>query len=520
MKVFFRVQTLLLVKMESGPSQEERNTTIQVSEHFVRDWSRDKYFYAQASSLAGELCETLLASNGIRAIVTHRVKQRKRLEEKLRDRVNRAGKIYRSPDDIRNDVVDLAGVRIAIYFPSDGEKIRKIIDDAFSDIVYRSFPYQKDGENTSRQTIQAIQDHGFKQRFGGYFASHYRVKMRIENLSSAQLREDFKNLNPVIEIQVASVLMHAWAEVDHDLVYKTLTDGAASRAELRLLDAINGLAHTGEILLQELQTAIDNRVSYQKQTFSDQFELRSFLRTQKKIQSDAWGHLDILYCTLRVIGIDSPATIAPYLERWTFDPTGTQSISDSLLQLILEVKEETSVGGSLFSLRRNMEDLHKEEMKVSNTSDGKQYFSVSNDKGMELLLQCNILQDAVKIVDLFRFPKKSLLILEFPSQEFVLFHQLYNQIPGFNINYTIENTSNWSIPMDQVIAIDCLWTWFESNSVSIFRTSLRLARIRVNGLVEQLLKLYTSQEFQRQPAVEEPDPLREGRWLSAPTKSS
>jgi ppGpp synthetase/RelA/SpoT-type nucleotidyltranferase len=36
----------------------------------------------------------------------------------------------------------------------------------------------------------------------------------------------------MVEIQVASVLMHAWAEVEHDLVYKPVDQEPLSDAEL------------------------------------------------------------------------------------------------------------------------------------------------------------------------------------------------------------------------------------------------------------------------------------------------
>jgi ppGpp synthetase/RelA/SpoT-type nucleotidyltranferase len=118
--------------------------------------------------------------------------------------------------------------------------------------------------------------------------------MRVENLATKKLRDDFQKTNPVIEIQVASVLMHAWAEIDHDLVYKTLTSGPASQQELRLLDATNGLVHTGEVLLQQLQTAMDDRVAYQNKPFSEQYELLSFLRGQIKKAKGSMEHLDVL----------------------------------------------------------------------------------------------------------------------------------------------------------------------------------------------------------------------------------
>ena len=46
--------------------------------------------------------------------------------------------------------------------------------------------------------------------------------------------------------------MHAWSEVEHDLVYKPLA-GDLSEEELAILDEINGLVLTGEIALERLQ---------------------------------------------------------------------------------------------------------------------------------------------------------------------------------------------------------------------------------------------------------------------------
>jgi ppGpp synthetase/RelA/SpoT-type nucleotidyltranferase len=56
------------------------------------------------------------------------------------------------------------------------------------------------------------------------------------------------------EIQVASVLMHAWSEVNHDLAYKPL-QGELSEDEYSILDELNGLVIAGEIALERLQRA-------------------------------------------------------------------------------------------------------------------------------------------------------------------------------------------------------------------------------------------------------------------------
>jgi hypothetical protein len=54
--------------------------------------------------------------------------------------------------------------------------------------------------------------------------------------------------------------MHAWAEVNHDLVYKPAR-GELSDEEYSALDQLNGLVLVGEIGLERLQKAGEARVA-------------------------------------------------------------------------------------------------------------------------------------------------------------------------------------------------------------------------------------------------------------------
>jgi ppGpp synthetase/RelA/SpoT-type nucleotidyltranferase len=154
---------------------------------FVADYRREKDFYSKAARLASELCQSLLASNTIRTIVTHRTKQVSRLEYKLRERVSKLGRKSETSDDVRNDIVDLAGVRIALYFLNDAEKIAEIVKDAFILVKPVSFPEPKIGRR--QKVADRKSSRPFKQRFAGYVADHYRVRMRLEQLlSTAELR--------------------------------------------------------------------------------------------------------------------------------------------------------------------------------------------------------------------------------------------------------------------------------------------------------------------------------------------
>jgi ppGpp synthetase/RelA/SpoT-type nucleotidyltranferase len=82
------------------------------------------------------------------------------------------------------------------------------------------------------------------------------VRLRESTLNDAQKRY----VAALVEIQIASVLMHAWAEVEHDLLYKPV-QGRLSDDEYAILDELNGLVMTGEIALERLQKAGEARVA-------------------------------------------------------------------------------------------------------------------------------------------------------------------------------------------------------------------------------------------------------------------
>ncbi|KUJ22898.1 uncharacterized protein LY89DRAFT_313594 [Mollisia scopiformis] len=469
---------------------------------FIADWVQIKYFYSEAASLAQELCETLLASNAIRAIVTHRVKQGHRLEAKLRERVRKLGREYKTAREIRDDVVDLAGVRIALYFPSDREKIDKIIHDAFTEVKHKTFPEQDSNRVSDSMSLVTETSLDFQQRFHGYSADHYRVRMRVENLATKKLRDDFQKTNPVIEIQVASVLMHAWAEIDHDLVYKTLTSGPASQQELRLLDATNGLVHTGEVLLQQLQTAMDDRVAYQNKPFSEQYELLSFLRGQIKKAKGSMEHLDILLLVLKITDLDSPRKLGEILEGFMIPPKSNAPIALIILEHILcSLGEDQRRNNNLY-LRPRSVVLRELEIDKTNSK----CYSTDVSTRDKILDQRDILEMAVSVADIMRFPEKSILVVEGMPQKFRKFYALYNLVHFATIRPDKESKEGekWLCEIS-LRELDPLWTWFETNEDVLFRVSLLLARMNVEEVDQELIKLRPSSGFQRLPSVYEPN---------------
>jgi len=84
---------------------------------FLRLYPREIDFYQEAARLCAALCEQDLRTIGKRVIVTHRAKRPDRLAEKLEQR--NPEKQYKTAQEIAEDSIDLAGVRIALYFPGD-----------------------------------------------------------------------------------------------------------------------------------------------------------------------------------------------------------------------------------------------------------------------------------------------------------------------------------------------------------------------------------------------------------------
>lgn len=297
---------------------------LSLTEKFLKSYSREYDFYLKLAQLCASQCENVLEGSGIRAIVTHRAKRPDRLKEKLEKRNKE--KQYKTVDSIYKDIVDLAGVRIAIYFPGDREEIDNFITKNFFVHSKKEFP----GE--------AIPS--YAKRFSGYWAYHYRVSLKPELLVDSNKRYT----DAIVEIQVASVLMHAWAEVEHDLVYKPLS-GELSEEEYQILDELNGLVLAGEIALERLQNAAKNRITETGKKFNNHYELSSYLydsiRNHIKMENyePIMGRADVLYKFLQYVELDDPEKLSNFTSG--LDPdTERRPIVDQLVDRILLGNEE------------------------------------------------------------------------------------------------------------------------------------------------------------------------------------
>ncbi|KGJ95193.1 GTP pyrophosphokinase family protein [Colwellia psychrerythraea] len=286
---------------------------MSVIENFIEQYSRQYDYYSELSKIGSNLLEQELEKRGIKAIVSFRAKRPERLKLKLEQRNEKTP--YKDVKDIFDDIVDLAGVRVALYFPKDRELVDEIIKDVFTVKKRKIFP------ESSHQPK-------FEKRFSGYWASHYRVNVK----NSTQGKKRYESA--LFEIQVASVLMHAWSEVEHDLVYKPFS-GDLSEEELSILDEINGLVLTGEIALERLQKAMTKRTK-DKNDISSRYELTSLITNslnKNYINKLKLGDTKILFNYLKDSEKISTNDFSKYLTK--INQSEKETITDQLFTMIL-----------------------------------------------------------------------------------------------------------------------------------------------------------------------------------------
>ena len=139
------------------------------------------------------LLRELLIQNGINF---HKIESRIKEPTKLDEKIIRKNDKYNE----LNDITDLVGLRVITFFEDEVDNVAKIIKTEF--VI--------DPENSiDKRKLDS-------DRFG-YMSLHYVVSLTEERKGLTEYRR-FKDIK--IEIQIRSILQHAWAEIEHDIGYK------------------------------------------------------------------------------------------------------------------------------------------------------------------------------------------------------------------------------------------------------------------------------------------------------------
>lgn len=161
----------------------------------LEKYDSDRHLYAALCDSLVPLIDALLSHSGIRVhSITKRVKDRGSLDRKI----SKEGKSYTS----LSEVTDVVGIRIITYLADDVDKVAELIE--------REFEIDRDNSVDKRAALDP-------DRFG-YLSLHHVVSLSDERSRLTEYRR-FPGLKA--EIQTRSILQHAWAEIEHDLGYKS-----------------------------------------------------------------------------------------------------------------------------------------------------------------------------------------------------------------------------------------------------------------------------------------------------------
>jgi putative GTP pyrophosphokinase len=161
----------------------------------MREYDQQCAFYTDFTAKIEKLVIDLLEENSLRV---HSITSRVKNKTSLRAKLDRSEQKYTK----LNDVTDIAGIRIITFFADEVDKV--------AGIIQREFDIDQEHSVDKRALLDP-------DRFG-YLSLHYVAKLPAARL---QLTEYRRFSNCKVEIQIRSILQHTWAEIEHDLGYKS-----------------------------------------------------------------------------------------------------------------------------------------------------------------------------------------------------------------------------------------------------------------------------------------------------------
>lgn len=223
----------------------------------LKEYNSNKEDYNTCGFKIQQLLIDLLNSNKIKFHeVNYRVKDELSLTKKFYLKNKKYNKI--------EDMTDIIGVRVITYYTDDIDKVAQVIEE--------NFDIDEENSIDKRETLEI-------DKFG-YLSLHYIVKLKENRtkLEEYQCCKDYK-----IEIQIRTILQHAWAEIEHDLGYKNEVE--TPREVRRDFYRLAGLLEIADKQflgirnqINEYEDNIDERIKHKEETiYIDKVSLKALV---------------------------------------------------------------------------------------------------------------------------------------------------------------------------------------------------------------------------------------------------
>tara|TARA_B100000508_G_scaffold92244_1_gene72005 strand:- start:619 stop:1626 length:1008 start_codon:yes stop_codon:yes gene_type:complete len=149
------------------------------------------------------------------------------------EKIDRKG--YKDPF---TEIEDICGIRVICYYASDIEKIHDIINKEFKVL-----------EQQDKSELLGLKEFAYR-------SNHYIVGINEEWLRAP----NYRNLDGLkSEIQVRTILMHAWAEIEHKLNYKS--DAQVPSKFQRKLFRLSAKFEEADEQFEELKEGIEEYIT-------------------------------------------------------------------------------------------------------------------------------------------------------------------------------------------------------------------------------------------------------------------
>lgn len=176
------------------------NEENEIRERILLEYDNNLNTYTDFLVQMSNLVERLILDNNISSI-SSRIKSQSSLKNKIDNKQKKINKNLYKYNSL-NDITDVCGLRICTIYSDDVDKISNIIENEFS--IDRGNSIDK------RSTLEP-------DKFG-YLSVHYIVSLSKDRAKLTEY-ERFKGFK--FEIQIRSILQNTWAEIEHDLGYKS-----------------------------------------------------------------------------------------------------------------------------------------------------------------------------------------------------------------------------------------------------------------------------------------------------------
>lgn len=196
--------------------------TMNTTKRILKEYEGKKELYEKFAAAVASLLESML-KKGYKYHLDVRIKDADSLAKKI-ERKRAKGKIYAKLEDIQ----DIAGIRIIFYTENDRRKFLQKLEKEF-------------GAAIETKTAAKV---------SGYRAVHAILSLGEERLKLPEY-EAYKGL--VCEVQLSLILEHAWAEIEHDILYK---ENFGFR-KLSLVEYVQMKERMGAIMKNHIQKASD-----------------------------------------------------------------------------------------------------------------------------------------------------------------------------------------------------------------------------------------------------------------------